>query len=97
MQIALHSDTTGKRLTCVQGVSYFNAWACLQASIAENHGVDVDDVRIEEDDDGVEVVTLDGIRLGHVRTVIGGIEQGAPANRNDDPAQAAVRDVMAAE
>jgi hypothetical protein len=96
MQIALHSDTTGKRLTSVSGVSCFNAWQCLQAAIAADHDVPVDAVCITEDDDGVEVVSLDGIRLGFVVTEISGHTFGNPANRNDDPAQEAVREVLAA-
>jgi hypothetical protein len=97
MNIALFSDTTGKRLTSVSGVSYFNAWACLQSAIAAQHDVPVDAVCITEDDDGVEVVSLEGVRLGHVVTTIDGHTFGAPANRNDDPAQEAVRVAIAAE
>lgn len=103
MNIALHDDATGRRIYSVGCVSVFHAWAALKERIAAElgiHPLDAEEaIQIKEDDDGIERVTIDGKPAGHVRTVIMGLEFGAPdeltpANRNDDPAQAAVRDVM---
>jgi hypothetical protein len=81
MQISLHSPT-GKRLLCVGGVSYFNAWRCLKERIAAEHRIheaDMDEaIRIEEGDDGLERATVDGTFMGYVITTIGGIEFGKP-------------------
>jgi hypothetical protein len=76
MQIALHSPT-GRRLVCVSGVSCWNAWEALQASIASHYEVPVDAVEMSEQDDGTEAVFVCGYRRGHIVTVIDGHTFGA--------------------
>jgi hypothetical protein len=99
MNITLFSDT-GKRLASIGGVSCFNAWECLQASVAARFEVPVDAVSMLEDEDGIEVVTVDGKRVGYVVTEINGHIFGAPAsNDNADEftaIQSAVADLMSA-
>jgi hypothetical protein len=103
MQIALHSDT-GRRLLCVSGVDCFNAWKSLIERIASEYGipeVEMDEaIRIEEDADGIERLTVDGKPVGYVATEISGVPFGHPTNDNVDEfavIQSAVADLMAAE
>lgn len=82
MQISLISDTTHKPIVTVGYVSFFNAWACLQESIAAHYEipeVDADDaIKVSEDDDGIERVTVDGKPVGYIVTVIDGHTFGVP-------------------
>jgi hypothetical protein len=82
--ISLHDDT-GKRLLHVGCVDIHTgaAWRVLKERIAAEHGIpeaEIEDaIRIEEDEDGVEVCTVDGVRVGFVATLIDGHEFGRPA------------------
>jgi hypothetical protein len=82
MRIALHSDT-GQRLVSIGGVDSYNAWRTLKARIAAEYSipkVEMDEaIRIDEDDDGIERVTVDGKPVGYVVTTIGGVTLGEPA------------------
>lgn len=79
MNISLHHETTSAPLYTVRSVSYLDAWRCLQASIASDLRVDIDDVETSEDDDGIEWVSVSGKRLGYIATEIGGVKFGEPA------------------
>jgi hypothetical protein len=74
----------GRRIVHLIGLSCFDAWPCLRAALAAQFECARDEVRLVEDDDGVERLRVRGTVIGYVITETGGMVFGRP-----EPAAAA--------
>jgi hypothetical protein len=58
----------GQRLGTVT-TDDFHVWSCLADTLADRFAVEVDLIHVDDDEDGVEYITVDGHRVGYVVTV----------------------------
>jgi hypothetical protein len=71
----------------LHGLTAFTKWDAISNCIARECDCDADDVHVEEDEDGVEHLTVDGKRVARVEEYVGPHHVSWPVVRYSEAAE----------